>query len=105
MALIEAQVSGLPVVATRHAGIKDVVLDGQTGILVDEGDVDGMAEGMVTLANDPRLAGEFGRRVRQRAIERFSLKGSLERLAKLLSNVSNGRVRFFGEGIDVEKPQ
>ena len=41
---MEAQLSGLPVVATIHAGIPDVVMDGQTGLLVEEGDSGGMSE-------------------------------------------------------------
>ena len=39
VAVMEAQLSGLPVVATRHAGIPEVVIDGLTGLLVEEGDV------------------------------------------------------------------
>src|SRR5690606_5060383 len=40
----EASASGLPIITTRHNGIPDVVLDGKTGYLVEEGDVEGMAE-------------------------------------------------------------
>ena len=53
VAVMEAQLSGLPVVATRHAGIPEVVVDGSTGLLVDEGDVAGMAEAMLLLLRDP----------------------------------------------------
>jgi colanic acid/amylovoran biosynthesis glycosyltransferase len=41
VAILEAGASGLPVVATRHAGIPDAVIEGTTGFLVDEHDVDG----------------------------------------------------------------
>src|SRR3569833_3460025 len=44
--ILEAASSGLPIVATRHTGIKDAVIDGATGFLVDEFDINSMAEKM-----------------------------------------------------------
>ncbi len=73
-AVIEAGASGLPVVATRHAGIKDVVIDGETGLLVDEGDVAGMAAHMLSLAQNPELAGQLGRRARAHIAAHFSME-------------------------------
>lgn len=61
VAILEACASGLPVVATRHAGIKDVILHGETGFLIEEGDVHGVAEYMVQLLEDPELAERLGR--------------------------------------------
>jgi glycosyltransferase involved in cell wall biosynthesis len=60
VSLLEASASGLPVLATRHAGIKDAVLHGQTGFLVDPHDVEGMAEYWIRLVREPALAGELG---------------------------------------------
>ena len=40
---MEAQASGIPVVSTRHSGIPELVLDGTSGWLTDEGDADGLA--------------------------------------------------------------
>ncbi|MDZ4817631.1 MAG: glycosyltransferase [Planctomycetota bacterium] len=60
VAIAEAAASGLPVVATRHASIPEQVVDGTSGILVDEGDVDAMAAAMVTLAEDPALRSRMG---------------------------------------------
>ena len=42
VSILEAGAAGLPVVSTRHAGIKDVVQHGSTGFLVEEGDVEGI---------------------------------------------------------------
>jgi colanic acid/amylovoran biosynthesis glycosyltransferase len=42
VAILEAMAAGLPVISTRHADIPFVLRDGASGILVDEGDVDGM---------------------------------------------------------------
>ncbi len=74
VAVLEAGASGLPVVATRHAGIKDVVIEGETGLLVDEGDVAGMAAHMLSLAQNPELAGQLGRRARAHIAAHFSME-------------------------------
>jgi glycosyltransferase involved in cell wall biosynthesis len=84
VAILEAQMSGLPVVATRHAGIPEVVVPGETGFLVDEGDVIGMAAMMTKLALDPVLAGTLGKRARERAIGRFTLERHLQDLTRIL---------------------
>jgi glycosyltransferase involved in cell wall biosynthesis len=83
-AIIEAQISGLPVVATRHAGIPDAVADGETGFLVAEGDAAAMAARMLVLAGDPELAGRMGRAARARAVPRFSLDAHLAALVPLI---------------------
>lgn len=61
-AIQEAMANGLAVVSTRHSGIPEAVIDSMTGLLVDEGDVAGMAEAL--LAAPPRAAemGEAGYR-------------------------------------------
>jgi glycosyltransferase involved in cell wall biosynthesis len=87
VAVIEAQSCGLPVVATRHAGIQDIVIDGETGCLVAECDVDGMAEAMVAMARNPHHAASLGRAGRHRVLEEFTLENSLGRLKSLLADV------------------
>ena len=73
VSLIEAQMAAVPVVSTRHAGIPAVVLDGETGFLVAEGDVDAMAEAMIVLARDPQLAARMGAAGRSQALEHHTL--------------------------------
>ena len=80
VAVLEAGASGLPVIATRHAGICDVVEEHRTGLLVDERDVDGMAEHMRTLLEQPALAAELGRAGRERIAAEFSMDKSIARL-------------------------
>jgi glycosyltransferase involved in cell wall biosynthesis len=58
--IVEAGASAVPVVATRHAGILDAVVHGETGYLVDEHDVDAMAQFMIKLVDDPILARDLG---------------------------------------------
>ncbi len=51
--IAEAMAAGLPVIATRHAGIVDQVIENETGLLCDEGDWPCMADQMIQLASDP----------------------------------------------------
>ncbi len=88
--VLEAGASGLPVVSTRHAGIPDVVLDGETGFLVEEGDVDGMAQAMIRLAQDPQLAAKMGQAGRKRVEEHFSMDRSIANLWRIIESVIEG---------------
>jgi glycosyltransferase involved in cell wall biosynthesis len=61
VAVMEAMASGLPVVATRHSGIAELIDHGVTGFLVDEHDIEAMAEAMIRLAGDDALVRDLGR--------------------------------------------
>jgi glycosyltransferase involved in cell wall biosynthesis len=87
LSILEAGASGLPVVSTRHAGIPDVVLHDQTGYLVEEGDVDGMAEYMISLAQSPRLAGRLGDAAKDHIQSHFYIEGSIGGLWKIIQSV------------------
>lgn len=84
VAIIEASATGIPVVSTKHGGIPDVVVDGATGFLVDEGDVSGMAGHLTTLVDNPNLAREFGRAARRRAEEHFSVERRIAELWRII---------------------
>lgn len=75
-AIVEAMLTALPVVATQHGGIPEAVADGETGLLVAEGDVDGMAAALVALLSDPARAQAMGRAGRERALARFTQTAS-----------------------------
>jgi glycosyltransferase involved in cell wall biosynthesis len=64
---IEAGAYGLPVIGSRTGGITDAVLDGKTGLLFDAADVDGIAGGMLRLAQNASLAKSLGLAGRARA--------------------------------------
>lgn len=59
-AITEAMARAIPVVSTRHAGIPEAVLDGETGLLVDEGDAIGMSLALARLARSPELRQTMG---------------------------------------------
>lgn len=89
--VMEAGASGLPVVATRNAGIQDVVVDGETGFLIEEHDVHSMAERMLSLASDASLAARMGRAGRARVKAHFSQANSLRRLSSIIESVVQRR--------------
>jgi colanic acid/amylovoran biosynthesis glycosyltransferase len=84
IAILEASATGIPVVSTRHSGIPDVVVEGQTGYLVDERDVAGMAAHMKSLIADPSLAGELGRAGRERIAQHFTIDAEIARLWQVI---------------------
>ena len=91
VAVMEAQLSGLPVVATRHAGIPEVVLDGQTGFLVEEGDETAMAQAMAQVVQDPALAARLGDFGRRRVQEHFTIEHHFQQVSQLLHQVMQHR--------------
>ncbi len=89
VAVMEAQLSGLPVVATRHAGIPEVVLNAQTGFLVEEGDVSGMALAIQRLLADPLLSRRLGLAGQQRVAAKFTLEHHLCELTRFLEQIES----------------
>lgn len=91
LGILEAGASGLPVVATRHGGIVDVVVEGQTGYLVEEGDTAGMAQHMLRLLRQPELAASMGQTARQRIHSLFSLERSNAQLWSIIESCMEAR--------------
>ena len=91
VSIMEAQLSGLPVVATFHAGIPDVVIHGKTGFLVPERDCDAMAKAMVLLADDSQLADKLGASASARARKNFTVDIHVGQLSKIIREVSSSR--------------
>ena len=80
----EASAHQLPIVGTKSGGVPEAVIDGRTGILVEPGDVDGMAEAIVRLYRDPALREEMGKAGRALVEEKFNLDKQNRMLEKLL---------------------
>jgi colanic acid/amylovoran biosynthesis glycosyltransferase len=90
VAILEAAASGLPVIATRHAGIPEAVLHERTGLLCNEKDVEAMADSIIRIANDAVLAKTLGAAARNHVMHNFDQLVQLEKLAKLIASSIHG---------------
>lgn len=102
LAVVEAMLAARPVIATRVGSVSEAVIDGETGILIDKDDIDGLAKALCRLRDDPALRAQLGRRGREVAIARFTVEqmtANYERLwYKLVSAPQAPRLR-------VERPR
>ncbi len=80
---LEANACGLPVVAVAEGGVRETVLDGINGLLVQE-DEDEMATAIARLIADPDLRSSFGRAGRRMVAERWSQEAAIGRLETYL---------------------
>ncbi len=89
--VLEASAAGLPVISTRHAGIPDVILDWETGLLVEEHDVTGMAKNMIWVLDNPDKAEQMGEKGRNRIRSSFSMEQYLSILKKAIEKAVTTR--------------
>lgn len=89
VSILEAGAAGVPVVSTRHAGIPDVVIDGETGFLVDENDVFGMRDYMIYVIENPEEALEMGMKAKLHIQKNYTLEKSIDTIKNLLSKSQN----------------
>jgi glycosyltransferase involved in cell wall biosynthesis len=90
--LIEAALSGLPVVATAVPGVPSIVKDGETGFVVPVDDVPAMVHSTAKLLDDPGLRAWMGRAARQHGLDNFSLRAVGERWMTILQPLINSAV-------------
>ncbi len=82
--VMEAMAAGLPVVSTRHAGIPDVVEENVTGFLVDENDIDQMAQYMLQIAENRSLAKSMGQKGKEKIRSHYTMETHLATLNQLI---------------------
>ena len=81
---LEAMGAGVPVISTYHAGIPDCITDGENGLLVQEGDVKGMAENIVKLASDYHFRQNMAKKAWERTLNEFSWVVERQKLLELM---------------------
>jgi len=84
--IMEAMASGLPVVSTRIGGIPEMVIDNQTGFLVQPEDAVALARAIEKVINDRSLAQKLGQAGYERAQRLFSIEKNVRQLCALLSS-------------------
>ena len=97
--ILEACACGLPVVSTQHAGIPDIVIHEETGFIVGERDVSGMAAHMCTLLDDPVRATRLGLAARRHIEQHFTMEESICRLWKIIEGAVTGDPVPLGGGL------
>jgi glycosyltransferase involved in cell wall biosynthesis len=85
---VEASATGLPVIASRFGGIPEIVIHGETGLLVDLDDIHGFGEAIVTLGENGDLRRQMGVKARARAEERFDWRNSVRDMVTIYRSVS-----------------
>ncbi|MDM9625290.1 glycosyltransferase family 4 protein [Rhizobium sp. S152] len=85
LAYLEAQATGLPVVAQHTAGVPEVVEDGVTGYLTPDGDIEAYAAAIGTLLANQPLRSDMGKNARRFVLEERSLDIAAARLDEILS--------------------
>ncbi|MEO0250309.1 MAG: glycosyltransferase [candidate division WOR-3 bacterium] len=86
--LVEAHACGVPVVATDIGGIRDIVVQDETGFILPPGDAEGLTARVIELLQNPDLRVRLGRQARARAVQEFSLEMMVQRYATLFEEVA-----------------
>ncbi len=91
--IIEAMAAARPVVASDTGGIPEIVVDGESGILVTPGDSQDLTHSLVSLMENPAKRNSMGEAGRLRAESQFSIQQQLDRLEEIYSRLTNSRGR------------
>ena len=89
--ILEAMASARPVVSTRLAGIPELVVDGQTGMLAPPGDSTALAHALEQLLRDPELRLRFGHAGRARIEQHFRIEQTVAPLMEMLERSCSRR--------------
>jgi glycosyltransferase involved in cell wall biosynthesis len=96
--ILDAMASKLPVVATRTGGIPEVVIDGETGLLVPPRDPEALAQAILKLYRNRALASRFGRRGYEVVHQKFSAEAMARKVVLLYERIGLGKwIEFQGK--------
>jgi glycosyltransferase involved in cell wall biosynthesis len=91
VSLIEAQLSGKPVVAYDVGGVKDTFINAASGYLVEKGDIETFANKLEKLINDKPLRQQMGERGRRFCKDKFSKQTEVAAIDALYKNILAGK--------------
>ena len=87
MVLMEAMALELPVVAPRVAGIPELVIDNENGLLFDPANADQLSEKIIMLAKDSKLRIKLGKEGRKKVLNEYSINKAVEKLSSKLNQI------------------
>jgi glycosyltransferase involved in cell wall biosynthesis len=83
LVVLEAMAMGKPVAASKVSALPEIVVPGETGLLLTPGSTDELAEAMTTVLSDPERAAQMGSRGRERVVKEFPVERMARRTAEL----------------------
>jgi peptidoglycan/LPS O-acetylase OafA/YrhL/glycosyltransferase involved in cell wall biosynthesis len=89
--VVEGMAAGKPVIATNGGGLPEIVVTGETGLLVPMGDATAMADAMCLLAGDAKLRAKMGMAGTKRVAERFTIYHTARKIESVYSHMLSGR--------------
>lgn len=90
---LQAAQMARPIVASKVGELPEIIDDGRTGFLVESEDVQGFAEKLLFLLQNPEAAEEMGQAARKRAIEKFSWENFLDQYEVLYDQLARTQLR------------
>lgn len=88
IALLEAMLCEVPVIASRVSQIPSIVVDGQTGLLVPPNSMDALADAMVRLASDSELHAQMKTAARLHVLDKFPIEREVQDTAAVYQNLT-----------------
>lgn len=86
-AVLEAMATGKPVIATHVGGVPEMVVEGETGLLVSPGNAEALGAAILKVLQDPERAAAMGRAGRERVREQFSLDRMVGQVQDLYEDI------------------
>lgn len=86
--IVQAMAESKPVVATRGGGVLEIVVDGETGLLVPMKDAEAMAEAIREILADPSKAQKMGEAGRERFLAKFTIERTVEEVGAIYAEMA-----------------
>jgi glycosyltransferase involved in cell wall biosynthesis len=89
MVAIEAMLAKKPVIAANHGGITEIVIDNETGYLVQPNNKIALAEAISKLIDDFQLRNQFGEKGHERVVQEFSIEKHVQQFETVFQNLQD----------------
>jgi len=89
VSISQALATGLPVIATRHSGFPEQVIDGVNGFLVPEGNPQALADAIIKMIEHPELWAQFGRAGREHVIKNYNADTLMDKQVEIYKSLIN----------------
>jgi len=83
MSLVDVMAVGMPVISTRHSDIPEIVLDGETGYLVEENDPHSFAQAILTLIKDQKRYNIMSNNSHNHILNNFNIRTQAQKLENI----------------------